>query len=102
MKVREKLDHLSGQEKTLSTSCAVVQSVIEYTEQCVKHSTRDEIMYMHAEVKSRIDREIKEHCKEGRSLDPVEEVDLGVEVSCAEDLKKLCQTNKSEIKNIFC
>ena len=59
-------------------------------------------MYMHAEVKSHIDREIEEHCKEGRSLDPVEEVDLGVEVSCAEDLKKLCQTNKSEIKNIFC
>ena len=92
LKVREKLEHLSGQEKSLSTSCAVVQSVIEYTEQCVKHSTRDEIMCMHAEIKSRIDREIEEHCKEGRSLDPVEEVDIGVEVSCDEDLKKLCQT----------
>ena len=92
LKVREKLEHLSGQEKSLSTSCAVVQSVIEYTEQCVEHSTRDEIMCMHAEIKSRIDREIEEHCKEGRNLDPVEEVDIGLEVSCAEDLKKLCQT----------
>ena len=92
LKVREKLDHLSGQEKSLSTSCAVVQSVIEYTEQCVEHSTRDEVMCMHTEIKSRIDREIEEHCKEGRSLDPVEEVDIGVEVSCDEDLKKLCQT----------
>ena len=92
LKVREKLEHLSGQEKSLSTSCAVLQSVIEYTEQCVEHSTGDEVMCMHAEIKSRIDREIEEHCKEGRSLDPVEEVDIGVEVSCAEDLKKLCQT----------
>ena len=91
LKVREKLEHLSGQEKSLSTSCAVVQSVIEYTEQCVEHSTGDEVMCMHAEIKSRIDREIEEHCKEG-SLDPVEEVEIGVEVSCTEDLKKLCQT----------
>ena len=92
LKVREKLEHLSGQEKSLSTSCAVVQSVIKYSEQCVEYSTRDEIMCMHAEIKSRIDREIEQHCKRGRSLDPVEEVDIGVEVSCDEDLKKLCQT----------
>ena len=91
MKVTKKLEHLSVQEESLSTDCAVVQSVIEYTEQSVEHSAEDEIMCMHAELESRIDREIEEHCK-GKSLDPVEEVDIGVEVSCAEDLKQLCQT----------
>ena len=92
MNVTQKLEHLSMQAKSLSTDRAVVQSVIEYTEQSVEHSAEDEIMCMHAELESRIDQEVKEHCKEGRSLDPVEEVDVGVEVSCAEDLKQLCQT----------
>ena len=91
-KVTQKLNRLSVQEKKLSTEYAVIQSVIEYTQQCMKHSADDEIMCMHAEIKSRIEREIKEHCKKGRNLEPVEEVDIGVEVSCAEELKELCQT----------
>ena len=91
-KVTQKLEHLSVQAKSLSTDHAMVQSVIEYTEQSVEHSAEDGIMCMHAELESRIDQEVKEHRKEGKSLDPVEEVDVGVEVSCAEDLKQLCQT----------
>ena len=91
-KVTQKLNRLSVQEKKLSTECAVIQSVIEYTHQCVKHSADDEFMCMHAEIKSRIEREIKEYCKEGRSLEPVEEMDIGVEVSCAKELKELCRT----------
>ena len=98
-KVTQKLNHLSVQEEKLSTECAVIQSVIEYTQQCVKHSTDDEFMCMHAEIKNRIEREIEEHCKEGRSLEPVEEVDIGVEVSCAEELKEICQT-KARIMQI--
>ena len=98
-KVTQKLNCLSVQEKKLSTECAVIQGVIEYTQQCVKHSADDEFMCMHAEIKSRIEREIKEHHKEGRSLEPVEEVDIGVEVSCAEELKQLCQT-KAKITQI--
>ena len=91
-KVTQKLERLSVQAKSLSTERAVVQSVIEYTEQSVEHSAEDEIMCIHAELESRIDQEVKEHCKEWRNLDPVEEVDVGVEVSCAEDFKQLCQT----------
>ena len=90
LKVTEKLEHLSGQEKSVSTSCAAVQSVIEYTEQFVEHSSNDEIMCMHAEIKSHIE---KEHCKERKNLKPVEEVDIGVEVNCAKDLKQLLKTN---------
>ncbi len=96
MKVTEKLDHLSSQEKSLSSEHAVVQSVIDYTEQCMEHSTDDEIMCMYDNIQSRIDREMKEYQKEGRSLEPVEEVDIGVEVSRTEDLSQLFQT-KSKI-----
>ena len=46
---------------------------------------------MQHQVTTRI-REIEEQQKEWRDLEPVEEVDLGVEVNCAEDLKQLCQT----------
>ncbi len=62
----------------------------------MEHSTDDELMCMHGDIQSRIDRETKEHHLEGKSLEPVEEVDIGVEMSCAEDLHQFFQT-KSKI-----
>ena len=91
-RVQQKVKNLSGQEKSLSTAHTLVQSVIEYTEQCLEHSADDEVMCMRVEMQSRIDREIQEQQKEGENLAPIEEVDMGVEVSCAEDLKQLCLT----------
>ena len=91
-RVQQKVKHLSGQEKSLSTAYASVQSVIEYTEQYLEHSPNDKVVCMRVEMQSRIDREIQEQQKEGENLAPVEEVDMGVEVSCAEDLKQLCLT----------
>ena len=89
--VVQKCKNLSEQEKGLSTSYASVQSTIDLTEQCVAHSSDDGILHMHTEIRSRI-RGIEEQQKEWKNLEPVEEVDLGVEVNCAEDLKQLCQT----------
>ena len=91
-RVQQKVKNLSGQEKSLSTAYASAQSVIEYTEQCLEHSPNDKVVCMRVEMQSRIDREIQEQQKEGENLAPVEEVDMGVEVSCAEDLKQLCLT----------
>ena len=90
--VQQKMDKLSVQEKTLSLASAEVQSVVDYTEQCVRHCTDNEVMSTHAEIRRRIEREIKEYSKSGRSLEPVEEVDIGVEVRCAKALQQLCQT----------
>ena len=90
-KVEQKCKHLSEQGKGLSIACAAVESVIDYTEHCVEHSADDDIMCMHTEIQSRIIREIDQQ-KKGNDLEPVEEIDLGVEVNCAEDLKQLCQT----------
>ena len=98
--VQEKMDRLSVQEKTLSLASAEVQSVVDYTEQCVRHCTDNEVMSTHAEIRRRIEREIEEHCKSGRSLEPVEEVDVGAEVNCAEALQQLCQTQANIIQLI--
>ena len=91
-RIQQEVKRLSDQEKSLSTAYAVVQGVIEYTKQCLEHSADDEVMRMRVEMQSRIDREIQEQQKEGENLAPVEEVDMGVEVSCAEDLKQLCHS----------
>ena len=97
--VEQKSSYLSEQREGLSLACGVVESVIDYTEHCVEHSADDEIMCMHIEIQSRINREIEEQQKEGKDLEPVEEVDLGVvEVNCAEDLKLLCQTKAKIIQ----
>ena len=94
-KVHEKLDKLSVQEKNLSLANGEVQSIIDYTERFVGHCSDNEVMSMQAEIRSRIQREVEEHSKSGRSMEPVEEVYMGVEVRCAEALKQLCQTNAS-------
>ena len=97
-KVEQKCKHLLEQGKGLSIACAAVESVIDYTEHCVEHSADDEIMCMHAEIQSRINREIEEQQKERKDLEPVEDVDLGVEVNCAEDLKQLFQAKAKLIQ----
>ena len=48
-------------------------------------------MCMHVEIKSRIEKEIKEHCKVGKNFMPEEEVDIGVEMSCFQDLEQFCK-----------
>ena len=90
--VQEKVDKLSVQEKALSLASAEVQSVVDYTERCVSYCTDNEVMSMHAEMRKTIEHKIEEHSKSGRSLEPVEEADMGVEVRCAETLQQLCQT----------
>ena len=92
-KVQDKIDKLSVQEKNLSLANGEVQSIIDYTERFVGHCSDNEVMSMQAEIRSRIQREVEEHSKSGRSMEPVEEADMGVEVRCTEALKQLCQTN---------
>ena len=90
-KVSEKMKNLQGQKKSMSISSAEVQSIVDYTQQCVKHCSDNEVMCVHAEIGSRIKREIEEH-KSRRNFTPVEDVDVGVEVRCAEALEHLFQT----------
>ena len=96
--VREKVEKLSLQEKNLSLASAEVHSIVDYTEQCVRHCTDNEVMSMHAEIRNRIERERDEYSKSGLSLEPVEESDIGVEIRCAEALQQLCQAQANIIQ----
>ena len=93
-RVREKMEKLKGQEENLSIASAVVRSVIDYTEQCVRLCSDDEVMSMHTEISQRIKEEVEEHDKPGNRLEPVEEADMGVEVRCADALQLLCKKAK--------
>ena len=94
-KMQEKIDKLSEQEKNLSLANVEVQIILDYSERFLGHSSVNEVMSMQAEIRSRIQREVEEHSKSGRSMEPVEEVDMGVEVRCAEALQQLCQINSN-------
>ena len=89
---QEKLQKLSQQEKTLSLASTELQSVVDYTERCVSLSTNNELVSMDTEIRKTIQQKIREHSKSGRSLEPVEEADMAVEVTCAEALQQLCLT----------
>ena len=89
---QQKLQKLSQQEKTLSLASAELQSVVDYTERCVSLSTDNELVSMDTEIRKTIQQKIQEHSKSGRSLEPVEEADMAVEVTCAESLQQLCLT----------
>ena len=93
-RVREKIEKLKGQEENLSIASAEVRSVIDYTEQCVRLCSDDEVMSMHTEISQRIKEEVEEHDKPGNRLEPVEEADMGMEVRCAEALQLLCKKAK--------
>ena len=89
---QQKLQKLSQQEKTLSLASAELQSVVDYTERCASLSTDNELVSMDTEIRKTIQQKIQEHSKSGRSLEPVEEADMAVEVTCAEALQQLCLT----------
>ena len=89
---QQKLQNLSQQEKTLSLASSELQSVIDYTERCVSLSTNNELVSMDIEIRKTIQQKIQEHSESGRSLEPVEEADMAVEVTCAEALQQLCLT----------
>ena len=79
------------QEVNLSLASSKVISVVDYAERFVSHSSDNEVMSMHIDIKRQI-KEIEEHCKADRIMEPVEESDMGVEVICADALQQLFQT----------
>ena len=90
IKVREKVGHLSTQEKGLNTASAVIQSLVDFVEQNLENATDEEFMMIHKQILSRIDKEAEEHRK-GASLDPVEEVDMRAEIDTAENFDETCK-----------
>ena len=90
-KTAEKIEDLSGQEKSLSAKSATVQSVVDYTEQCIEHSANDELIRIHVELQNLIDRAFEEQQEDTNLLEPTQEADMTVEVSCIEELVQLME-----------
>ena len=95
--VQVKMDKLSVQEKNLSLAGSEVISVVDSTERFMSHCFDNEVMSMHADIKSQIKCVIEEHDKADRIMKPVEEADMGVEVRCAEALQQLCQNKLTQL-----
>ena len=91
-RVQEKVETISPQEETLSLASAEVRSVIDCTERYVGHCTDNEVMRMHADIKGLLTQKVEKYNEPVGSMEPVLEVDMGMEVKCAEDLQQLCQS----------
>ena len=89
---QQKLQKLSQQEKTLSLASAKLQSVVDCTKRWASLSTDNELVNMDTEIRKTIQQKIQEHGRSWRSLEPVEEADMAVEVTCAKALQQLCLT----------
>ena len=84
-----KLHNLTQQEKTLSLAKAELQGIVDYTEQFESLSTFTNI---NIKIENILQKKIQEHHKLKNNLEPVEEADMAVEVTCAEALEELCLT----------
>ena len=91
-RIEKKLENLKGQERNMSIASLEICSIIDYTEQCVRRCSDEEVMSMHAEVSRQI-QEIDMRSHEIRSRKkPMEKANLVVQENCEEALKELCQT----------
>lgn len=94
-----KLQKLSEQESKITLSSAVVASVVDYTEQCMKHYSDSELITNRPEILDRINREVEEYCKAKHTFtDPVESADIVVTVMKSSDLQQFCQSMTSVVQ----
>ena len=92
-KKQRKKANLNVQKKNLSLARAQVHSITDYTTHCVQHCSDNEIMSEHEDIAKKIQQELTDSKAPGRSVRPVEEVDMAVEVQCADALQEFFRTN---------
>ena len=92
----EKVSQLSTQQKGLNTASAVIQSLVDFVEQNLENATDEELMTIHKQILSRINKEAEEHRKGAIDLDPVEEADMVSEIDITEHLEKVCE-NRAKV-----
>ena len=90
--VRYKLERILDQEKRLSSTLASMQRAVDYAERCADHLAGKAFMDMRIKIQDRMNS-MNGNLEVGRNVEPVEEVDIGVELIRAKDLKQFCQTN---------
>ena len=97
--VKAKLDALSVQEKGIDMASGMIQSLVDFVERNIENATEEELMDVHTQLLNRIDEETKKHQQSSGELEPVEEADIVVEVTCAEELRKLCREKAIVMKS---
>ena len=86
---RQKLHNLSQQGTALALASAELQSVLDYTKHFnEKYSFRS----MNTDLRKMMQQKIQEHSESGQSLEPVDEADIEMEVTCDEVFLQLCLT----------
>ena len=88
-RVKEKLGNLTLQEKGFNMSLGTVQSLVDFVERTLENASDEEVVTIHGQILNRIEGVEKQE-KGGADLEPVEEVDIRVEVSVTETLKDVC------------
>ncbi len=102
IKVEEKVEKLSVQEKELTVISGKVNNIVKYIEKFVSYCSDNEVMSMHTDIRRQIKREIEEYSKSGKEFEPVEKADLGVEVRCVEILDQLCNITELGVDPAQC
>ena len=97
-----KLDRLSIQGKGFEMALGGIRSLVDFVEQNMKNATDEELMSIHTQVLSRIDEETRKHQQSSTVLEPVEEADMGVEVGCVEEIRKLCLEKTKITTAVYC
>ena len=90
--VLQKMKNLSVQEKGISISLGTVQSLVDFVERTLENASDEEVVTMQDNVLSRVEGEVEKQKRGSVDLDPVEEADIGIEVSVAESLREICLT----------
>ena len=86
-----KVDRLSVQEKGFEMASATIQSLVNFVEQNIENGTEEELMTIHTQVLKRINEETRKHKCSDADLQPVEKLNLIVQVDCGKAVKKVVE-----------
>ena len=90
IRMDEKRKNLKLQEKRFSQAGVNIQDLINSVESSIKDSSDDELVSTSTNMEGQLKRELVQYCKPGMNFDRLEELDMGVEVRCADMLLQLC------------
>ena len=66
--VEKKTAEILGLLEELAKASREIHSVVEYTEQCIKNCSSNEIVYLHTKLKNRIKKELERHPLLGKQV----------------------------------
>ena len=89
--VREKLGHLSIQEKRFASASSTIQSLVDFVEKNIENGTKAELMTIHTQMLKRINEVTRKNQFSDAALQPVEKPTLMVQDDCGKAMRKVIQ-----------